>query len=907
MPNINIFKEAYLFKDIKKTRIFLFLSCTIAFQIYSQKITIKGSVKDSLNTPLEYANVLAEPVKDFQMEFAITEKNGSFSLDLVKTQDYFLRVSYLGYKTKALKINASKDTIINFILMQDDNLLDEIKINTKLAVSIKKDTITYLVNKFTTGEERKLRDVLKKLPGIEVDKEGNVFSQGKRVTKVLVENKQFFTGDSKLAVNNIPADAVNEVELLDNYNEVAILKGLENSDDLAMNIKLKKDKKKFWFGDVEVGIGVKDRKVIHPSLFYYSPKKSINFIGDLNNTGTKSFTFKDYLDFEGGYSKILLNPKAYFTRLNDDFSQFLSNTNFKNSNHTFGGFNITASINQNTDLIGYTIYSKSENELENQLNNTYINNASSFNETRIQRQNPNNQFIINKLTIDNTQEDGTKLKFTSFFKYANNVSDNKTTSVINNKSNEILNIANAENYNFRQDLEFYKTLTSSQTITFLSNYSYSKGNTNTNWISTNNVFQPLIPVLDDTNYSLFNDKNTLSQNASSLLKHYWVLDDFLHLYTTVGLDIYLDKLATDEYQQLSDLSINNFNSSNFGNDIEFKFLNSYIGSNLKFQKGKIIFNTGIFYHNYLRNTIQIDKKNQLDKKYVLPEVSINYDIQRSQKINFKYNLKVRFPSIARLLNNYTLTNFNSIFRGNVDLENELYHQLSLYYYNFSLSKKINYNVSATYRKTAEGIQNINVLEGINFISEPILIKNADENILINASVSKNYGDFKLSINSNNSFSNYLQILNSELQRNISKSQTLGGSIKSNFKNFPNFEVLYNKSFDNFKTPSSSSNFENQNFEINIEYDFLNDFIFKSDFTQQKFTNKSQNSGNRTNFFNASLYYQKENSLWGFELSANNIFNNQFIRNSSFSDFLISDNKTFLLSRIIMLKVSYKLD
>jgi hypothetical protein len=256
-------------------------------------------------------------------------------------------------------------------------------------------------------------------------------------------------------------------------------------------------------------------------------------------------------------------------------------------------------------------------------------------------------------------------------------------------------------------------------------------------------------------------------------------------------------------------------------------------------------------------------------------MSIIYEIQRSQKINFKYNLKVRFPSIARLLNNYTLTNFNSVFRGNVDLENELYHQLSLYYYNFSLSKKINYNVSATYRKTAEGIQNTNTLEGINFISEPILIRNADENISINASISKNYGDFKLSINANNSISNYLQLLNSEIQRNISKSHLFGGSIKSNFINFPNFEILYNKSFDNFKTPSLSSNFENQNLVINIEYDFLNDFIFKSDFTEQKFTNTSQNSGNRTNFFNASLYYQKENSLWGFELSANNIFNMVF--------------------------------
>jgi hypothetical protein len=146
-----------------------------------------------------------------------------------------------------------------------------------------------------------------------------------------------------------------------------------------------------------------------------------------------------------------------------------------------------------------------------------------------------------------------------------------------------------------------------------------------------------------------------------------------------------------------------------------------------------------------------------------------------------------------------------------------------------------------------------------------------------------------------------------LQTNTSKSYSFGGSIKTNFFKLPNFEISYKQSFDNYLTELNETNFENENLEINVEYDFLNDFIFKSDYSFQKFVNKTQNSGNENDFFNASLYYQKENSLWGFELTANNILNNKFRRNSSFTDFLISDNKTFILPRIIMLKVSYKLD
>ena len=886
---------------------YIFLIFFWSYNISCQTIVLKGKIQNSLSENLIYANIVAESKSNIVMQFTIADEEGNYKLKLRKDTIYNIKVSYLGFKPIEISFKATKNTTQNFILKETKNILQEIKINAKLAVSIKKDTVTYQTDKFITGEERKLRDVLKKLPGIEVDKKGNVFSQGKRVTKVLIENKQFFTGDSKLAVNNIPANAVNEIEILDNYNEVTILKGLEDSNELAMNIKLKEDKKKFWFGDVEVGLGATDRKVLHPSLFYYSPKKSINFIGDLNNTGKKSFTFKDYLDFEGGYNKILLNPKAYFSKLNDDFSQFLTNDNFKDSNHTFGGFNINYTLNDKTDLIGYTIYSKSDNELENQNNNIYLNNNGNLNEFRIQRQNPNNEFVINKITLDNTQEDGTKFKATSFLKYSKNSTLNEIETTFNTIQNNIFTNLNAESINYRQDLEFYKSITEKQTITFLSNFNYTKGTTNINWNTTNNVFQNLIPIINEDNFSIFKDKNTNSQSVSSLLKHYWVLGDFLHLYTTLGVDYYNDNYFTDEYQQLQNNTLNNFADAGFGNDINFKFANTYIGSNLKFQKGKLVFNTGLFYHNYLRNTSQFNIKQSLDKKYILPEITLKYDIKRSEKINFRYNLKVRFPSVTKLIENYTLTNFNSIYRGNSTLENELYHQLRLYYYKFSMSKKLNYNLSLSYRKTKDGIKNTNTLEGINFISEPILIRNADENISFNGNVSKNYGDFKLSLNGSNSYSKFLQVLNTTLQTNNSKSYSLGGNIKTNFYKLPNLEISYKKSFDNYITELNETNFENDNLDINIEYDFLKDFIFNSNYSLQKFKNISQNSGNQNVFFNASLYYQKENSLWGFEVSANNILNNKFRRNSSFTDFLISDNRTFILPRIVMFKVSYKLD
>ncbi len=891
---------------IYKKLFFILVFTTTITNGFSQTIRFQGKVLDTLQQPLVFANVIAEPKEDIAMRFAFTDEDGRFQLKLQKDKSYTIKVSFLGYKSKVFTFLAATNTVKNIVLSESKNVLEEVTIDAVLAVIVKEDTISYKTKHFVTGEERKLREVLKKLPGVEVDRDGNVKVNGRRVTKVLVENKQFFTGDSKLAVNNIPADAVNEIEILDNYTDIALLKGLEDSNDLAMNIKLKKDKKKFWFGDVETGKGTKESYLIHPSLFYYSPKRSMNFIGDFNTTGKKSFTFKDYLDFEGGYSKILLKTNTYFSLMNDDFSKFLTNQDFKSSKHTFGGANITESISDKTDLIGYVIYSKSDNELENQTINTYTGNGADLIENRISKNNPNNQFVIGKLGLNNTQENGAKLKLTSILKKSDNTSINSVNTNYNAATKLIETNVNATNLDFKQNLEWYKSLTDNQTLTLLVNYQYAKGNSLVNWNTNNYQFQNLIPLVSDTKYDVFKDKNTISQNASLLLKHYWTFADFVHLYTTVGAQIYFDDYLTNEYQLQSNNTVNNFSSAGFGNDIHFRFTNLYSGVHLKFQKGKFIFKPGLFYHQYLRKLNQINSIKSLDKNYVLPELSIKYNINRSEKINLLYNLKVRFPSVLRLSNQYTLTNFNSIYQGDDNLENELYHQLNVHYYKFNMFKNLNYNLSINYIKKEKSLKSTNQINGINYIARLVILDNADENLSFNGGVSKGFNGYKLSLNSNASFSNYLQLVNSNLQRNKSISYSFGGGFKTSFIKFPNIELRYNKSFNDYRTVNSTSNFENNNFQIHLEYDFYNDFIFNADYDYNQFKNKNKQTESSNDLLNASLFYQKENSPWGFEIIARNLFDTRFKRQNSFSEFLISDTKTFVLPRMLLFKLSYKL-
>jgi hypothetical protein len=146
------------------------------FSSYAQQVVISGKVTDTLQNSLGYANILAIPESDTEsIRFAITEDNGNYKLGLTKNQSYKVIVSYLGYTPQTINITTTEQNLSkNFVLKEKPNQLGEVTINYTPPITVKKDTITYKVDAFVTGEERKLRDILKKLPGVEVDRAGNV-------------------------------------------------------------------------------------------------------------------------------------------------------------------------------------------------------------------------------------------------------------------------------------------------------------------------------------------------------------------------------------------------------------------------------------------------------------------------------------------------------------------------------------------------------------------------------------------------------------------------------------------------------------------------------------------------------------------------------------------------------------
>jgi len=281
------------------------------------QIKMEGLVKDSLNNPLELANVILINKETSALEsFAISNANGEYKLSLQKNTSYNLQVSYIGMESISRQIDSKENDINKDFTLSQSNVLDAVELTYEMPVKISGDTLIYNADSFNTGTERKLEDVLKNLPGVEVNDDGQIEVEGKVVGKVMVEGKDFFDGDTKIATKNIPSNAIDKVQILKNYSEVGQLSGVQNNqDNIAINIKLKKGKDKFWFGNVTAGVSAiegllnntsdtdvdnQSLYLFQPKLFYYSPKYTVNVIGDLNNIGELAFTRRDYFNFSGG-------------------------------------------------------------------------------------------------------------------------------------------------------------------------------------------------------------------------------------------------------------------------------------------------------------------------------------------------------------------------------------------------------------------------------------------------------------------------------------------------------------------------------------------------------------------------------------------------------------------------------
>ncbi|WP_139958761.1 carboxypeptidase-like regulatory domain-containing protein [Flavicella sediminum] len=876
---------------------FLFCYCS-----YGQTRSIKGIVSDEKMEALPYITVMAKPVdKTKSMKFAMTDVLGQYILKLEKSGSYEVSFTSMGFETFSFIYNAEEDVRKDIQLHEKVNQLEAVVID--LPIVVKKDTIVYKTDKFVTGEERKLKDVLEKLPGIEVDDAGNVTSNGKKITHMLVENKKFFGGNSKLAVENIPADAVAKVEVIDDYNEVTFLKGMHKSDKMAMNIKLKEGKKNFVFGDVEAGKGNKEYYQSHANLFYYQPKLNVNFIGGINNSGKKTLTMNDYQSFIGNASSVFNSRDIGQEK--SSISEFVEATDVIKSRQKVGALNLTKSLNKKLDISSYLIASSSDNEDFKETINQYLVPDRSYTENLTNSGNSNKSFGIGKLNIDYKPNDKEEIIVKALGKKSKQFNERALRSKINESNRLIANTADAANYYANGSLEWHKKIAKKHAFSLSAMATVNKDDSEALWETNQAFLNDLLPLEEEDIYKLSLIRTKKKNNLKMLLKHYWTIsnDNFLHF--TVGNKLSKELFITEDKQLLEDNSENNFSSSEFNNHIDFELNDFYAGLHSDFRLGKYEFAQSLFAHNYKWSVNQLNLVAE-NKWIFLPDFQIRANYRSFGRFRFNYRMTNSFADVSKLANRYYLRSYNSVYKGNENLKNVLSNSFTFSYTKSDIFKSLFLMVIVNYEEKLNGIINSVLTDEQDNYLTAVMADNVYSSWNGNVMLRKSLRNFKINFRTNYSNTVSLRSINSNL---IENKNTLGGyglSIQTLYDKFPVIKLNIKQSFGTNSSIGGDYDYRIDNPSIKIEYDFFKNYIFSFSNSFYRYKNKSLNLTNSYNLANSQLIYDHKEKHWGARLSVENLFDAKFKNQNNYNVYVTSDSKTFILPRIVMATLVYKL-
>ena len=277
---------------------FLLLSAvlSLSFAAAAQKqISVKGFVKTEDGKPLSGASVVLHYVGKKDSLKTISDDKGSFTFTNVTPAKVQVVVSFIGYKKFANEYDYSnafgEQNIWDIAMQPGDYTLETVTVEAA-KIQIKEDTVSYKIDSTMYRKNDNVEEVLKKLPGIEVDKAGKVTAQGKEVTKVKVNGKDFFGGDVTTATRELNADMVDRIQVIDDYGDQSAFTGVRDGEaSKTLNIQLKKDKNKGYFGNITAGAGTESRYLGGLSLNLFNNEQQVSVIGNINNTNASTFNF----------------------------------------------------------------------------------------------------------------------------------------------------------------------------------------------------------------------------------------------------------------------------------------------------------------------------------------------------------------------------------------------------------------------------------------------------------------------------------------------------------------------------------------------------------------------------------------------------------------------------------------
>jgi hypothetical protein len=901
------------------------LYCAVLLMVASisyGQVKFEGVVTDSLKVAFELANVIAINQETRGLEsYGITDFQGKYKLELGKNGTYEIQVSYVGMTTFKEILSTKESDIVKDYILQPENALDEVELIYEMPVSIRGDTVVYNADSFNTGTERKLEDILENLPGVEINEDGQVEVEGKVVNKLMVNGKDFFDGDTKLATKNIPSKAVDKIQVLRNYSEVGQLSGVRNNrDNVALNIKLKDGEENFWFGDVTAGAGIAPENelyILQPKLFYYSPKYTLNFIGDLNNTGEAALTRRDIRGFGGGF-RAPSSSSGTNINLGDNSLNFLTTQeNALEVENKLATGNFSYSPNKGLDLSGFLIYNSSR----------ILSRETSF----VQYTNPDlgipdeateqsgrersNQALL-KLSASYQPNLNNQLNYDVLGRTSNDSqTQNNFSSVLGNTSQ----LEEVKPYSINQNVNYYYTLGETNIFAFEAQHLIKNEDPFYNAVLVNDpngedAFDTTADALgldtSLTNYNLGQNRRIASNQLDAKLDYYKILNAKSNLNLTLGTILSRQEFNSNIFQFLTDGSqfeiTPTINEGLAINDTEYNFSDVYLGLHYRLKTGVFTITPGFSVHAYGNKNIQFGETFKDNFFRLLPDFETRIQFKKSESLTVNYAMQNQFTDVTRLAQGLVLNNFNSIQFGTPDLQNALSHNVSLLYSSFNLFNYTNVFARAAYTSNIDQVRGLTNFENVIRTSTFFNSNFADENVSVVGRVQRTFGKVRTSVNANFNYSKINQFIQGQQSLNEGFTQTYTPGIRTNFKVAPNINFRYRYSVTNNNQGNRETTFVTNAPSVDFDAYIWKKLTVRTNYT---YTNQDLGNGDSQSFQNwdASLAYRKDrDAKWEYEIKATNILDiDSQVRNSA-NDLSVFTSETFIQPRFLTFRVVYTL-
>lgn len=659
------------------------LTALLGSMCYGQSYDIIGTVTDSLDQSLPSATVVTLNAQDsLLVGFSYTNDKGTFEIKDHDPGTYILQVTYIGYKQYSQSYTLLDKTLdVGAIKLSSQSAeLDEVTIKGEhTPILIKKDTVEYNAAAFETQPNEVVEDLLKKLPGIEVEDDGTIIAHGEEVKEVLVDGRKFFGGDTQVATKNLPADAIDKVQVYDKMSDMSEFTGVDDGErEKAINLELKEDRKQGYFGNVSAGLGTNTRYKGKFNINRFDHQMQIAALGNFNNINEQGFSTESY---SGRINA--MNSSGRGGGVSNNLSSGLSTTNA-------GGLNWNYIPNSKTQASGsYFINDISNQVISNTIRENFLERGNYLDADETNRRSANTNHKINveiEQKIDSSQIINVRGNLNLNI---SNLEDKSTSNLttqgqITENTNNREYDSTGDNVQYGGQVRYRKKLGSENPNTIVLQANYNDSTDEIEGLLDSEI--TFFPDDEDRRNIDLLLQDRIQDNSQNDLR---IKTAFVR---TIDYDQYVE-LGYEFQNYDADRILEVFDILSMNEPILNDDLSSFYNRDYQYHKPGITYQrntentmyTGTIQYQRSSLTGSVNSTNPTISRAFnnfLPKFSIRHTLSQSTNLSANYSTSVREPSLTQLQPITNNTDPLRVIVGNTELVPEYRHRLRLMIRNF---------------------------------------------------------------------------------------------------------------------------------------------------------------------------------------------------------------------------------